>query len=88
MTAKEFKSYVYEWARKIGVDQKVSSIHLRKMKNKIASCSNRGRLTFDISILTEDKYRIDEIIIHELLHYRYPNHGKMFKIMLKRELEN
>lgn len=51
------------------------------MKNKFASCSSKGRLTFDVSILQESKKMVDKIIIHELLHYRYPNHGKMFKLM-------
>lgn len=83
MTSQEFKKYVYQLAKEIGVFQHISSIHLRKMKNKIASCSSKGRLTFDPDILDLPVERRKEIIVHELLHLRYPNHGKMFHLMLK-----
>lgn len=83
MTSQEFKKYVYQLAKEIGVSQHISSIHLRKMKNKIASCSSKGRLTFDPNILDLPIETKKEIIIHELLHLRYPNHGKMFNLMLK-----
>lgn len=68
------------WADRIGVSPK--EIHLRRMKNKLASCSSKGRLTFDLSLLDEpDKVRL-EAVIHELLHLRYQNHSKMFKVLL------
>ncbi|MEM3112616.1 MAG: M48 family metallopeptidase [Candidatus Anstonellales archaeon] len=88
MTALDFKSHVLRWAEKIGVSKKISSIHLRRMKNKLASCSSKGRLTFDPSILHQHKDRMEEIIVHELLHLRYPNHGKVFKILLRNYLKD
>ena len=87
MNKDRFKKYVIEWADRIGVGDKITSIHLRKMKTKLASCSSKGRLTFDISILEKAKKEIDEIIVHELLHLRYPNHGKMFNLILKSYLK-
>lgn len=87
MTKDEFKNYIHQWAEKIGVRKKISSIHLRKLKNKIASCSSKGRLTFDVSILEHSKKNIDKIIVHELLHLRYKNHSKMFKLILKEILK-
>jgi predicted metal-dependent hydrolase len=53
------------------------------MKTKWASCSSRGRLTFDRALLCQPKEERNRIIVHELLHLKYPNHGKMFKILLK-----
>jgi len=79
---KDFKSEVYQLAKEIGVN--VTEIHMRKMRNKWASCSSRGRLTFDPAILRMQDRKRYEIVLHELLHLRYPNHGKMFKTMLKR----
>ncbi len=76
----EFTERVERWSTKIGVDYK--EIHFRHMKRKWASCSTRGRLTFDPDILTRDMDFQDKSIVHELLHLRYPNHGKMFKQML------
>ncbi|MFC1730389.1 M48 family metallopeptidase [candidate division KSB1 bacterium] len=81
ITAEAFKSEVTEWAEKIKVSPK--EIHLRSMKKKWASCSSKGRLTFDKKILNEPEKKRSEIIVHELLHLRYPSHSKMFKTMLK-----
>jgi predicted metal-dependent hydrolase len=52
------------------------------MKRKWASCSSRGRLTFDKKLLDEPEEVRVKVILHELLHLRYPNHGKMFKLLL------
>lgn len=80
-----FKGEVKEWAQVIGVEPK--QIHLRKMKRKLASCSSKGRLTFDPSLLKESKEVRSNTILHELLHLRYPNHGKMFHIVLETYLK-
>lgn len=57
-------------------------IHIRQMKRKLASCSTRGRLTFDVSLLEEGAENPTRAILHELLHLKYPNHGKMFNSLL------
>ncbi|RLF61939.1 MAG: hypothetical protein DRN16_02850 [Thermoplasmata archaeon] len=82
---KDFKSEVYQLAKEIGV--KVMEIHMRKMRNKWASCSSRGRLTFDPAILRMPDRKRYEIVLHELLHLRYPNDGRMFKTRLSTYLE-
>jgi predicted metal-dependent hydrolase len=33
------------------------------------------------------KEKRDEVILHELLHLKYPNHGKMFTTLLKTYVE-
>lgn len=81
MTSEQFKQDVRDWAKKIGVEPK--EIHIRKMKRKLASCSSKGRLTFDPSLLQETERVRSEAIIHELLHLKYPNHGRMFNALLK-----
>ncbi len=80
-----FKEDVLRLAKEIGVEPK--EIQFRKMKRKLASCSNKGRLTFDITLLNETKEFRYKVILHELLHLRYPNHGKMFNIILKTYLQ-
>lgn len=81
ISPESFKQSVLGWGRTCGVE--VREIHLRKMKTKWASCSSRGRLTFDRSILRQPKDERIKIIVHELLHLKYPNHGKMFRALLK-----
>ena len=80
MTPEKFKENVLTLANDVGV--KPREIHIQPMKRKWASCSSKGRLTFDKTILEQpDKLRT-KIILHELLHLKYPNHGKMFKSLL------
>jgi len=81
ITPEYFKRSVDAWAKTCKVE--IKEIHLRKMKTKWASCSSRGRLTFDRKILRLPKDERKKIIIHELLHLKYPNHGKMFRALLK-----
>jgi len=85
ITAQDFKQDVLSWAKEVGVAPQ--EIHIREMKRKLASCSSRGRLTFDPSLLQQDEQRRAEAILHELLHLKYPNHGKMFNTLLRAYLK-
>ncbi len=76
-----FKSEVLNWAKRIGVEPK--EIRLRMMKRKWASCSSNGRLTFNAEILQEPARFRAEAIVHELLHLKVPNHGKLFKNLMR-----
>jgi predicted metal-dependent hydrolase len=71
---------VLNWAKRIGVEPK--EIRLRLMKSKWASCSSNGRLTFNVEILQEPARFRAEAIVHELLHLKVPNHGKLFKNLM------
>lgn len=80
----DFKREVMHWAEEIQVTPK--EIHVRAMNTKWASCSNKGRLTFSYALLNEPEETRDKAIVHELLHMKYPNHGKMFKTLLTSHL--
>ena len=86
MKPEEFKQEVINWANKIGVNPK--EVHVRGMRRKWASCSTSGRVTFSTTLLKEGRRKRDEVIVHELLHLRYPNHGKMFHVLLEAHLGN
>lgn len=77
---KDFKSIVWDWAIKLKVEPK--EIHLRSMKTKWASLSGRGRLTFNSELLEKRRKLIDYVVLHELLHIKVPNHGKLFKSLM------
>jgi len=79
--AQVFKAEVLSWAKRIGVEPK--EIRLRLMKNKWASCSSNGRLTFNSEILSQPAAFRSEAIVHELLHLKVPNHGKLFKNLMR-----
>ncbi|HOJ33532.1 MAG TPA: M48 family metallopeptidase [Candidatus Hydrogenedentes bacterium] len=81
-----FKADVHAWARRLGVTPR--EIRLRPMKRKWASCSSQGRLTFDTDLLRQPPNFRREVIVHELLHLKVPNHGPLFKALLKAYLQN
>jgi len=86
MPAQVFKAEVLSWAKRIGVEPK--EIRLRAMKNKWASCSGNGRLTFNSEILSQPARFRAEVIVHELLRLKVPNHGQLFKNLMKLYLSN
>ncbi len=71
------------WARRIGVEERIREIRVRPMKRKWASCSSQGRLTFNTELLQMPADFRAEVIVHELLHLKIPNHGPLFKTLLK-----
>jgi predicted metal-dependent hydrolase len=73
----QFKARVREWADKLGV--RVRSLAVRPMRNKWASCSTAGNLNFSDDLLALDRELADYVIVHELLHFYVPNHGKLCK---------
>jgi predicted metal-dependent hydrolase len=49
------------------------------MKNKWASCSTSGHLNFNDELIGIEKSLGEYVIVHELLHFRTPNHGPLWK---------
>ena len=86
ITIDNFKKEVLCWAEELHVNPK--EVHVRSMTNKWASCSSKGRLTFSRALLEEPSDVRAKAIVHELLHLKYPNHGKMFKALFKTHLNN
>lgn len=76
-----FKAEVLAWAKRIKVQP--SEIHIRPMKRKWASCSSKGRLTFDTELLRQPAKFRAEVIVHELLHLKIPNHGPLFRSLIR-----
>jgi len=79
-----FKEHVREWARKLDVN--ILSLTVRSMKTKWASCTTEGRLTFNTELLHMEKDIADYVIVHELLHFSVPNHGKLWKSLMRAHL--
>ncbi len=58
------------------------------MRKKWASCSTAGRITFSSDLLEQPPDFRRFVIIHELLHLKVPNHGKLFKALLRAHVRN
>jgi len=74
------KGQVDQWASKIGVTP--VRVQIQHMTTKWASCSPRGRISLSKDLLREDTPFQQVVIVHELLHLRVPNHGKLFKSLM------
>ncbi len=77
----EFKARVLQWAAMLGVE--VRSLAVRPMRNKWASCSTAGSLNFNAELLLLERELGDYVIVHELLHFSVPNHGKLWKSLMR-----
>lgn len=80
----EFKHRVRGWAERIDVE--IVWLSIRPMRRKWASCSSNGHLNFSTELLSQPTRIQDYVIVHELLHLRVPNHGKLFKSLMRAHL--
>lgn len=76
----ELKRRTMTWAVKLRVNPQ--QVRVQEMRHKWGSCSSRGVITLAYDLLEREKVFQDYVIVHELLHLRYPNHGRMFKALL------
>jgi predicted metal-dependent hydrolase len=75
-----FKERVGLWATRVRV--KPSQIRVQTMTRKWASCSPNGWCTFASDLLGEAQGFQDYVIVHELLHLKLRNHGRVFRSLL------
>lgn len=84
-TAREkFRARILEWAAKLEV--KATAIYIRPMSRKWASCSTAGTLSFNDELVGMPRELGDYVIVHELLHFSVPNHGKLWKSLMRAHL--
>ena len=79
-----FRARVGLWVERLDIG--AHTIVLRPMNNKWASCSTTGRLTFNSELLALDTDLWDYVIVHELLHFFVPNHGRLWKSLMTAHL--
>jgi predicted metal-dependent hydrolase len=79
-----FKVEVRAWAERL--DVRPAEVRLTGMSRKWASCSTRGRVTFANDLLAQPEEFRREVILHELLHLKVPNHGPLFRALLSAHL--
>jgi predicted metal-dependent hydrolase len=56
------------------------------MTRKWGSCSTAGVVTLAADLARQDRAFQDYVIVHELLHLKVPNHGKVFKALMSLHL--
>lgn len=79
-TADEIRQKVRFWADKLGL--KVQKVQIRAMKSKWGSLSSKGTLTLAADTRQLPTPLLDYLIVHELAHLKFPNHGKGFQLLM------
>ncbi len=81
-----FKAAVRDWSARLKVEP--SQVRMQKMRNKWASCSAHKWVSFSEDLIKEHPDFQEYVIVHELLHLRVPNHGKLFRSLISLYLPN
>lgn len=62
-----------------GQDVTKPGIKIRKMKTRWGSCSlNSKKITLNLELIKMPQTSIDYVVLHELVHFVHPHHGKAF----------
>jgi hypothetical protein len=78
--ADALKRRTTEWAVRLRVNPRV--VRVQAMRHKWGSCSVKGTVTLASDLADKDQRFQDYVIVHELLHLRVPNHGRLFKALM------
>ena len=74
------------WAVKLRVNPRV--IRVQDMRHKWGSCTSQGTVTLAHDLVDRSDEFQDYVIVHELLHLRYGNHGRVFKALMSAYVPN
>lgn len=76
---------MYPIVKNLGVA--LPKLEIRKMKSRWGSCFvNRNKIVLNLFLIKTDTGCIDYVVLHELTHFLYPNHGKEFKNFIETNL--
>lgn len=80
-----FQERLDEWypkAARLGIEY--TDMVIRRMKSRWGSCTPAGKITLNLKLIQMPKVCIDYVIVHELVHRKYPNHSPEFYALLDR----
>jgi hypothetical protein len=68
------------WSQRLKTEARI--IRVQRMTRKWGSCSTTGIITLADDLASQAVEFQDFVIVHELLHLRVPNHGRLFKALM------
>ncbi|MCB9158910.1 MAG: M48 family metallopeptidase [Caldilineaceae bacterium] len=80
MTVEQVQTLVRHWQERLGVT--VSRVQVRKMRNKWGSISTAGTLTLADDILHLPQDLAEYVVVHELLHLKFPDHRQVWQVSM------
>ena len=61
-------------------------ISISRARTRYGSCSAKNALSFSCRLMLRDDALIDYVVVHELAHIRYKNHGQAFHALIEQTL--
>jgi predicted metal-dependent hydrolase len=77
---KLLRERVESWTKRLALAPRL--VRIQKMSRKWGSCSTTGTITLAEDVAALDKGWQDVVIVHELLHLRVRNHGRVFRALM------
>ena len=76
----DIDALVAQWADRLHVQ--VNRVQIRRMRTKWGSISTAGTLTLADDILRLPPDLAEYIVVHELMHLRYPDHRRGWRVSM------
>ena len=76
----DIHTLVEQWSKRLKVT--VQRVQIRPMTSKWGSISTKGNLTLSSDLCKLPMELVEYVIVHELLHLKFPNHHKGWKISM------
>lgn len=70
------------------LERKPNKINFRYMKTKWASCSQQGKITFNLMLKYLPPKLIRYVVFHEMTHLLVPNHKQNFWNIIKKQFKD
>jgi predicted metal-dependent hydrolase len=78
MTDEIYSDSLEKTVKKLGMDF-VPEMRIRRMISRWGSCAvNKKRIAMNSALICTPLQCIDYVMMHELLHFRYPGHNRLF----------
>lgn len=84
--AARLRRRVDAWTVRLRVAPRV--VRIQRMTKKWGSCSTVGTISLALDLDEQDPGFQDFVIVHELLHLKVPNHGRLFRALMSVHVPN
>jgi len=84
---KLFPQFMEKWLKIL--DEHVKKVAIKPMKTRWGSCNYvKKYITLNTELIKRTPFEIEYVVLHELTHLKYPNHGKGFYNYVERYIPN
>ena len=84
---KLFPQFMEKWLKIL--DEHVKKVAIKPMKTRWGSCNYvKKYINLNTELIKRTPFEIEYVVLHELTHLKYPNHGKGFYNYIERYMPN